>query len=204
MARLIQAISEGDGISVIPFLDSDVNELARRAREVGAEAIAVTTIDAVERSRAVELPVVLRETSARSAPTDVAAAGGDAHVLAFDELASNGELVEELYAETVECGLDCVVEVRDEDELEKALERLDPEIILISTRGHETDEEQLERVLDLLADVPAGKLVIAETGPVAREQVLALERAGVDAVLLVGDLLRSPDFAGRLAELTGR
>ena len=202
MARLSQAISEGDGISVIPLLDSNPDELGARARDAGAEAIAVTTIDAVERTRGLDLPVVLRETGGTSGPTEVMAAGGDAFVLAYGNAASDGQLVEELYAEAVDCGLDCVVDVRDEDELEEALERLDPEVLLISERDADTGGEQLERVLDLLPDVPAGKLVIAESGRVTREQVVALERAGVDAVL-VSDVAGA-ELAETLEGLVGR
>ena len=67
------------------------------------------------------------------------------------------------------------------------------------------DEEDLERTLDLLADVPAGKLVISEARVSAREQVVALENAGVDAILVGAEVLQgSADFASALAELTGR
>ena len=80
------------------------------------------------------------------------------------------------------------------------LERIDPDIVLISERGLDDDEEDLERTLDLLADVPAGKLVISEARIVSREQVIALERAGVDAILVHG-LARDPDFGAALEEL---
>ena len=49
----------------------------------------------------------------------------------------------------------------------------------------ETDgEEALERVLDLLPDVPAGKLAIAELACSSRDDVGALERAGFDGVIV--------------------
>jgi len=86
------------------------------------------------------------------------------------------------------------------DELEEVLERIDPEVVLISERGLDDDEEDLERTLDLLADVPAGKLVVSEARIVSRDQVVALERAGVDAILVHG-LARDPDFEAILAEL---
>ena len=41
-----------------------------------------------------------------------------------------------------------------------------------------------ERVLDLLSDLPAGKLAIADVGDVTEEQLVELERAGVDAVFV--------------------
>ena len=95
-----------------------------------------------------------------------------------------------------------MLDVEDEEELEEALERVDPDIVLISLRAGADDEEELERALDLLPDVPAGKLVVVETEAVGREQVLALERAGVDA-LIVRDLADAPDFSRAVGELVG-
>ena len=195
MSRFSQAISEGDGISVIPVLDGDVEGLAALAQEAGAEAIMVRPDD-VERVRSrCGLPIVARDGDPRS----VSAAGGDALVLAYEAATEDGEL-EGLYGLARELGLDCPVDVQDEEALEEALERVDPDIVVISERGLGADEEDLERTLDLLADVPAGKLVVSDARIVSREQVLALERAGVDAIL-VRDLGRDPDFAAALEEL---
>jgi indole-3-glycerol phosphate synthase len=195
VSRFSQAISEGDGISVIPVLDGDVEGLAALAEEAGAEAIMVRPDD-VERARSrCGLPIVAHDGDPRS----VSAAGGDALVLAYEAAAEDGEL-EGLYGLARELGLDCPVDVQDEEALEEALERVDPDIVLISERGLGADEEDLERTLDLLADVPAGKLVVSDARIVSREQVLALERAGVDAIL-VRDLGRDPDFAAALEEL---
>jgi indole-3-glycerol phosphate synthase len=74
-------------------------------------------------------------------------------------------------------GLDLVVSVASEDMLERVLEQHDPETFHLATRD-------LERALDLLTDVPVGKLAIAEVGDVTREQVVELERRGVDAVIV--------------------
>jgi indole-3-glycerol phosphate synthase len=134
----------------------------------------------------------------------VSAAGADAFVLAFETPGWGGERnerVEELYALALELGIDCAVDVADEEALEEALERLDPEIVLIAERNPERIEEELERTLDLLPDVPAGKLVVSACTVRAREQVLALERAGVDALLLGPG---SGDLQALVAELSGR
>jgi indole-3-glycerol phosphate synthase len=85
------------------------------------------------------------------------------------------------------------VTVRDPDELEEALEELDPEIFLLwAEEGGDLDP--LDAVLELLPDVPAGKLAIAQVGAASRAEVLALERAGMDAVLVPG---------GHVADLVG-
>ena len=86
-------------------------------------------------------------------------------------------------AEALELGLDCVVAVRNEEELELALEQLDPEIFML-TPDHENDGDALDRALELLPDVPAGKLAVADAAVSNRDQVIELERAGVDAVIV--------------------
>jgi indole-3-glycerol phosphate synthase len=195
VSRFRQAISEGDGISVVPMLRGQVEDLAALAEAAGAEAVAVALAD-VDRVRAkTSLAVLARGGD----PARAAAAGADAWIVAF------GDEADDAVSKARDLELDCAVEVRDEESLEEALERLDPDIILISEHGLEDDEEDLERTLDLLADVPAGKLVISEARVIAREQVVALERAGVDAILVGSEYLEgSNGFASALAELTGR
>ena len=87
------------------------------------------------------------------------------------------------HEDALAAGLDCAVEVRSEEELERALEVLDPEIfLLVPPQGDE--EERLEAVLELLAAVPAGKLAIADLDVTTEHEVHELERAGVDAVIV--------------------
>jgi indole-3-glycerol phosphate synthase len=195
VSRFRQAISEGDGISVVPMLHGAVEDLARLAEEAGAEAVAVQPADVGRVRASTSLAILVRGGN----PAELTESGADAWIVRF------GEEADAAVARARELDLDCAVEVRDEEALEEALERIDPDIILISEQGLEDDEEDLERTLDLLADVPAGKLVISEARVIAREQVVALERAGVDAILVGGDALKtSLDFASALAELTGR
>jgi len=130
VSRFSQAISEGDGISVIPVLEGDVEALAALAEAAGAEAIAVRAED-VERARAqTGLAIVARTGD----PEAVSAAGADALVVSYQAVSDEGRL-EQLYAVSYELGLDFAVDVREEDELEEVLERIDPEVVLISERG---------------------------------------------------------------------
>jgi indole-3-glycerol phosphate synthase len=174
--RFSQAISEGDGISVI--VDVADADAARAAAAQGADAVAVTS--AVDLRDAVELPTLWR---ARSGPSEAAAAGADAWLVSVTAAGDDGDWLARQHAEALELGLDCVVEVRNEEELELALERLDPEIILFSVAEDE-DADALAHALELLPDVPAGKLAVAEVPVSSREQVEELERAGVDAVIV--------------------
>jgi hypothetical protein len=158
--RLSQRISEGDGIAIIVRV-ADA-ESARIAEAEGAKAIAVSgVIDGIRAATA--LPLLWLSNAS---PVDA-----DAVVLRPTASASHD-------------GIEFVVDVRDEDELELALEQLDPEIFLLCGEGSGEHDDPLDAVLELLPDVPAGKLAIADVAVESRDEVLALERAGIDAVLV--------------------
>jgi indole-3-glycerol phosphate synthase len=203
LARFTQAISEGDGISLVPLLAGDVELLSGAAEESGAEAVAVASAADVERLRAVSgLPVLLCDRIRRESDLDAAEqAGVDAVFIALADFEDEDERLQALHADALTRELDCAIEVHDEEGLEQALQRLEPDIFAIAN-PRDDDGEAFERTLDVLPDVPAGKLVIAETGWIVREQLLALERAGVDAVL-VSDLAADGDFRAALAGLIG-
>ena len=177
--RFSHAIAEGDGISVIAAVEDP--DSARAAEEQRAEAL-VVRIDPGAVREACSLPILWRA----DVSLERASAVADAYLLVFDALDEDDGRLEELHAQAVELGLECAVEVRDEEELERALERVDPEIFLLSPAERDEDETPLEVVLDLLAAVPAGKLAIADLQLTTRDEVLELERAGCDAVIVHG------------------
>ena len=173
-----EAIAEGDGISVIVEVSAAAD--ARAAQAQGAEALVVR--GRLEGLReATSLPVLW---VAGGSPAVASEAGADAWLLTLDRSDDQNEELEQLYARATELGLDCVVAVTDEEQLDAVLERLDPEILLLSGRPEDERDDPLERALDLLPDVPAGKLAVAEMPESSRESVVALERAGVDAVIV--------------------
>ena len=166
--RLSQRISEGDGIAIIVCVTHA--DGARDAEQQGAKAIAV--YDAIHGIRdATTLPLLWIGAGTPSEADAV-------RIRPEEETVAN---------------LENVVDVRDDEELELALERLDPEIFLLSSREIDNDADPLDAVLELLPDVPAGKLAIAQVDVGNRDEVLALERAGIDAVLVparhIGDLV---------------
>ncbi len=145
------------------------------AEEDGAEAVLVRTALVGIRD-ATELPILWH---GGGNPDDAQRMGADAMVVVAEDHDDDddddglGAVVQR--AEGL--GLDLVVSVASEDMLERVLEQHDPETFHLATRD-------LERALDLLTDVPVGKLAIAEVGDVTREQVVELERRGVDAVIV--------------------
>ena len=175
--RLSQAISEGDGISIIALVaDPDT---ARAAEEQGAEGLAVGAPAPALRDLT-DLPIFFRVDASPEAASD---AGADACLIVVEDH-DDEEHLEELQRRAEELGLEIVADVHDEESLADSLERIDPEIFLLSPREAEDDETHVDRILDLLPDVPAGKLAIADLPASTREEVLALERAGIDAVLV--------------------
>jgi indole-3-glycerol phosphate synthase len=172
--RLSQAIAEGDGISVLVEIRDGA--AARAAEEGGAEGLVVRASFGAR----TELPLL----AYGPLPEDAAAGSADAVVLTAREgdeaLAGQVERCHEL-------GIEVVVRVSDDDELARALEQVDPEILLLTAEAADDEQAPLDRLLELLPDVPAGKLAIAELADASREDVEELERAGVDAVLVAGD-----------------
>jgi indole-3-glycerol phosphate synthase len=94
------------------------------------------------------------------------------------------------------------VEVHDERELEAAL-AVDAELIGINNRDLTDFTVDVERTYELLSDIPAGKIVVSESGFSAREQIDALDRVGVDAVLVGETLMRAPDLEAATRALAG-
>lgn len=175
--RFSQAISEGDGISLI--VDVADAAAARAAAAQGAEAVVVRRPISGLRD-VIELPVLWR---ASTGPSEAAVAGADAWLISVTAAGDDGDWLERQHDEGIELGLDCVVEVQSEEELELALERLDPAIFLFSV-GQDEEADALQRALELLPDLPAGKLAVAEVAVSSRDEVDELERAGVDAVIV--------------------
>jgi indole-3-glycerol phosphate synthase len=130
-----------------------------------------------------------------------AAAGADAILLIVAAL--ERKELRELYEEALALDLDVLVEVHDEPELSCALEVVDADVIGINNRDLGDFSIDLQRTFELLADVPAGKTVVSESGFHAREQLDELERVGIDGVLVGETLMRAPDPEAALRALSG-
>jgi indole-3-glycerol phosphate synthase len=171
VGKLSQAIAEGDGISILVEVEDAPG--ATNAAKQGADALACRRgIQSVRASS--QLPLL-----AFGSLLDAKAVGADAIALPPDP---------DAWDEAHDLGLECVVRVSDADELEHALQSIDPEVFLLVAES-DSEEDALTALLELLHDVPAGKLAIAELHDATSDDVAELERSGVDAVLVSpGDL----------------
>jgi len=130
-----------------------------------------------------------------------AVAGADAILLIVAAL--DDDDLAELHREALGLDLDVLVEVHSEEELDRALDVADPDVIGINNRDLVDFSVDVERTYELLSDVPAGKTVVSESGFHSREQLDDLERVGVDAVLVGESLMRAPDPELACRDLTG-
>jgi len=97
-------------------------------------------------------------------------------------------------------GMDVLIEVHDAAELERAL-RLRSPLVGINNRSLRSFETRLETTLGLLAEVPADRFLVTESGIHTREDVIRMREHGVHAFLVGEALMRQPDPGQALAEL---
>ena len=166
MSRLSQAIAEGDGISIlVEVSDADAAGAAERQ---GADVL-VSRHATLAVREASQLPLLHL-----GAVREAGSVGADAVVVPSDAAMWDAARAAELEG---------VVRVGNTEDLERVLDEIDPEILLLSADPG-SDDHPLELLLELLHDVPAGKLAIAELHDATAEDVAELERAGVDGVLV--------------------
>jgi indole-3-glycerol phosphate synthase len=160
------------------------------------------TLDDLRAARAsCDLPILRKDFIVDAYQLYEAAINGADAVLLIVRALDDSEL-RSLYAEARGLDLDCVVEVHDERELERALEA-DAEVIGINNRNLDEGSVDVATTYELMPDVPAGKTVVAESGISARAELEELERVGVDAVLIGGALMLADDAEAKARELTG-
>ena len=108
----------------------------------------------------------------------------------------------ELEAAAQALGLGVLVEVHDGDELDRGL-RLKTPLVGINNRNLRTFEVTLDTTLGLLPRVPAGRLLVTESGILGRTDVQRMRAAKVNAFLVGEAFMRAADPGAALADLFG-
>jgi indole-3-glycerol phosphate synthase len=188
---------------------ASVTEIVRAYERGGAAALSILTeerhfggslADLTEARAASDLPILRKDFTVDPYQlVEARAVGADAVLLVVGSLEA-AELAS-LYQEARALDLDALVEVHDGEELEAALE-IDADLLGINNRDLQDFSVDISRTFELLADVPAGKTVVSESGIVHREQVEELERVGIDAVLVGETLMRAADPEAACRELS--
>lgn len=130
------------------------------------------------------------------------AAGADALLLIVAAL--DDEPLRALLALTHELGMQALVEVHDEAELERAL-HAGAQVVGVNNRDLHSFRTSLETTARLAARLPAtGRpLLVSESGIFTSEDVARVHAWGADAILVGEALVTAPDIAARTRELAG-
>ena len=176
--------------------DADIAAQVAAYERGGAAALSVLTdaphfggsLDDLRAARAAAtLPIIRKDFIVDPYQLYEAAVHGADAVLLIVRALADRQLAA-LHDEARALDLDCLVEVHDAEELERALE-IDAEVIGINNRDLDEQRVDIQTTFELMPDVPAGKTVVAESGISGREELSELERVGVDAVLIGGALM---------------
>ncbi len=155
----------------------------------------------VEARAAATLPVLRKDfTLDPYQVVEARAAGADAVLLI---LAALGDAqAAELESTALTLGLDVLLEVHDEAELERAL-RLRSPLVGINNRDLRTLKVDLATTERLARLVPADRLVVCESGVSSAGDIARMGRAGARCFLVGESLLRQADVTAATAALLG-
>lgn len=190
--------------------DFDAPKIAKIYEKNGAAAISVLTEDKYFLGKAaylqdvsdlVSVPTLMKDFIIHEYQVYEASVCGASAVLLIVAILSNDEL-KRLIASAHGLGLDCLVEVHDDEELDRAL-AIDAEIIGINNRNLHSfavDKKTSER---LAVKIPKGKVIVAESGLESRDDIKRLADLGVHAVLIGETFMKSEDIGGKMKEIMG-
>ncbi len=150
---------------------------------------------------AVNLPLLRKEFVVDAYQIYEARAAGADAVLLIVSLLTEGTLIDYISL-TGELDLSALVEVHTREELDQAL-KADARIIGINNRNLKTFETNLETTFDLARDIPKDRIIVSESGIQSGADIVRLQTAGVDAVLVGEALMRKEDIGRALRTLIG-
>ena len=188
--------------------DFDPVSIARSYAASGAACISVLTDEQYFQGRleyltairsVVDIPVLRKDFLIDPYQVVEARVAGADCVLLIAECLNDMQL-STLYGLTRRLGMHALIELYDPENLPRVL-RLDPPFLGINNRNLRTFETRLEHTIDMRRQIPAGKLVIGESGIRTRADVLLLQNAGVHGILVGESLMRSDDIGAQVRKL---
>ena len=188
--------------------DLDPKVVAEQYKNAGASCISVLTdsdffggsVDDLKRARgAVDLPVLRKDfTVSLNDICDAKLMNADCILLIVAAL--NKDELSEFHKFASELGLDVLVEIHDEPELDLALE-IGAKMIGVNQRNLKTFEVDQQRAVRIAKKIPSNVVRVAESGVRTRDDASQLRDAGYHAILVGESLVTSKNIAMTLDEL---
>lgn len=203
----IKKASPSKGVLREDFIPADI---AQSYAEHGAACLSVLTdqqffqgsVDYLKQARAsCDLPVLRKDFMVDPYQVYEARVMGADCILLIAASLDDAQMAE---LEAVARGLDMavLVEVHDAAELQRAL-KLKTRLVGINNRNLRTFEVSLDTTLSMMADVPADRLLVTESGILKSADVKKMRDAGIHAFLVGEAFMRAPDPGEALAALFG-
>jgi indole-3-glycerol phosphate synthase len=208
LAAVIAEIKKASPSKGVIREDFDPAQIARSYAKGGAACVSVLTDrdffqghddDLLAARNACSLPVLRKEFIID--PYQVFEArmlGADCILLIVAAL--DDEALAELHVLSSELGMDTLVEIHDQSELERAM-RLNLDMIGINNRNLHTFETRLSTTLDLLDQIPGACLVVTESGIHSSEDVKLMRDHGVNCFLVGEAFMRAHEPGSELRAL---
>jgi len=209
--RLIAEVKKASPSKGVIREDFDPATIARSYESSGASCISVLTeqkffqgrleyLDTLRKS--VALPLLRKDFIIDPYQIiEARAAGADAVLLIAACL--ERQQLEDLIGVARQLMLDVLVESHTYRELDKAL-LAGAVLVGINNRDLGTFTVDLQTTIDLMKDIPDDRTVVSESGIRTREDVVKLQRSGVDAILVGESLVREKDIEKKIKELLGK
>ncbi len=188
----------------------DPVSLARAYEDAGADCISILTdIDffqgrnefLTQVRKAVTVPLLRKDFTINYRQIyEARMIGADAILLIAAILTT--KQMHELQHTAHSIGLDVLVEVHNEEELERSL-KLEPELIGINNRNLKTFEVSLNTTEELAHLIHSGIGIVSESGISKRSEIDRLQQAGIAAVLVGEHFMRQQDVGKAIYNLMG-
>jgi indole-3-glycerol phosphate synthase len=201
----IKKASPSKGVLRADFIPADI---AQSYAEAGAACLSVLTdrqffqgqVDYLKQARAsCDLPVLRKDFMVDAYQIYESRAIGADCVLLIAACLDDAQMAD---MEAIARGLDMavLVEVHDRAELDRALKLRTP-MVGINNRNLHTFEVSLDTTLAMLGEMPADRLLVTESGILARADVQKMRAAGVHAFLVGEAFMRAEDPGEALSAL---
>jgi len=208
--KLIAEVKKASPSAGVIRADFDPVAIARIYKARGATCVSVLTDEPYFQGRleylaairaAVDLPVLRKDFILDVYQLIEARVAGADAVLLIAECLDDCNL-RKLFNEACELGMTPLVELYEPENLPRVLEA-GATLVGVNNRNLQTFEVDLEHTLRLRKQIPESCVLVGESGIRTHDDVMRLEAAGVDAILVGESLTREPDIGAAVDRLLG-